>query len=257
MISKLRSNKVLIFFYRLKLAFSPFFRFRIWSFLKNISWYIRDFSFYRIKSNNKKFTLNFWDNIICLNDKTINTPIEPIYFYQDTWAAEKIFTINPKTHYDVGSSVKSMALISKKIPVTIVDIRPIFLELNSLNFIKGNILDLPFADNSIECISSLCVVEHIGLGRYGDNLDSNGSEKSIEELQRVVFSKGFIVFSVPVDFCNKIYFNAHRAFTRQYVLELFNHCNLVEEKYIYGSRLINEYRPQDGFGTGLFLFQKK
>jgi hypothetical protein len=44
---------------------------------------------------------------------------------------------------------------------------------------------LPFKNNSIECISSLCVLEHIGLGRYGDKLDPFGTEKAIEEIKTI------------------------------------------------------------------------
>lgn len=87
-----------------------------------------------------------------------------------------------------------------------------------LFFKKGSILELPFEDNSIQTLSSLCVVEHIGLGRYGDPVDSFGSEKAIKELKRVLQVGGIILFSVPVDNENKIYFNAHRAFAREYIL---------------------------------------
>lgn len=47
-----------------------------------------------------------------------------------------------------------------------IDIRPLELKLDNLFFLKGSILALPFADNSIESLSSLCVVEHVGLGRF-------------------------------------------------------------------------------------------
>jgi len=66
-----------------------------------------------------------------------------------------------------------------------VDIRPIDVSLDNLFFVKGSILNLPFRNNSIESISSLCVVEHIGLGRYGNVIDPYGSEKAIKELKRV------------------------------------------------------------------------
>ena len=142
-------------------------------------------------------------------------------------------------------------------PITIVDIRPIKLKLDNLYFKKGSVLQLPFADNSIYSLSSLCVIEHIGLGRYGDDLDSFGSEKAICELKRVVEIGGVILISVPVDKENKVYFNAHRAFTRKYVLELFHKFDLIEEKYIYGTKVYLEYDPKKEFGTGLYLFKKR
>ncbi len=65
------------------------------------------------------------------------------------------------------------------------------------------------------------------------------------------------LFSVPVDTDNKIYYNAHRAFTREYILELFlDDCEVIEEKYIYGTDLSDNYDKAKGFGTGLYLFKK-
>ncbi|MEM5947460.1 DUF268 domain-containing protein [Spirochaetia bacterium 38H-sp] len=193
----------------------------------------------------------------CLFDNLSYTPVDPVYFYQDTWAAKKIFELKPKHHIDVGSSAKTVGILSQFVPVTMVDIRPIQLKLEGLNFIKGSILDLPFDDYSVESISSLCVVEHIGLGRYGDEIDAYGSEKAIKELKRVIKVGGIILFSVPVDQENKIYFNAHRAFTRDYILKLFkDDCELIEEKYQYGTSLYDKYDPNKGFGTGLYYFRK-
>jgi Caenorhabditis protein of unknown function, DUF268. len=115
---------------------------------------------------------------------------------------------------------------------------------------------LPFKNNSIECISSLCVLEHIGLGRYGDKLDPFGTEKAIEEIKRVTKKEGFVIVSVPVYRENAVFFNAHRAFTRIYIIELFHSFDLLEEKYIY-DEIFDEFIPEKGLGTGLFLFRKK
>lgn len=127
----------------------------------------------------------------------------------------------------------------------------------NLHFQKGSILDLPFEDNSIDSLSSLCVVEHIGLGRYGDPVDSFGSEKAIAELKRVLRVGGVLLFSVPVDNVNRVYFNAHRAFTRDYILELFEDFSIVDEKYHYGTKLYDSYDTEKGFGTGLYMMKKK
>jgi len=192
-----------------------------------------------------------------LKDKTEKTLVEPIYFFQDTWAAQKIFQANPKHHYDIGSAVKTVGIISQFVPTTMIDIRPIDISLDNLFFMKGSILNLPFRNNSIESISPLCVVEHIGLGRYGDVLDPYGSEKAIKELKRVLKKGGNLYFSVPVDKECRLYFNAHRAFTRNYILELFRDLILLEEKYIYGKKVYDKYDKAKGFGTGLFHFCKK
>jgi SAM-dependent methyltransferase len=191
----------------------------------------------------------------CLGDDTEETPIEPIYFYQDTWAFEKIIKQNPCHHYDVGSQHKFVAFLSKVLPVTMVDIRPLSLSLDTLNFKKGSILELPFADESIDSLSSLCVVEHIGLGRYGDSLDPKGTEKAIVELKRVIKSQGHLYLSIPIDDETRTYFNAHRAFKEDYLYELFYPFEILESRYIYDKNFLKE--KISGFGIGLYHLYKK
>jgi SAM-dependent methyltransferase len=178
------------------------------------------------------------------------TLIEPIYFYQDTWAFEKIVQQRPKHHIDVGSHHKYVTLLSKVVPVTIIDLRPWSLPLDTVRFQKGSILELPFENNSVESVSSLCVVEHIGLGRYGDLLDPEGSEKAINELKRIIRPRGNLYLSVPINDENRTYFNAHRVFSEDYLKTLFHPFAIVEQRYIYG----NDFREKrlKGFGIGLY-----
>lgn len=218
--------------------------------------FLNEYKYYLYQTGNPNFRVATHFLYPCLTDRTATTPIEPTYFFQDTWAAGKIFQIKPKHHYDVGSSIKTIGILSQFVPTTMIDIRPVELELNNLFFKPGSILALPFEDNTVESLSSLCVVEHIGLGRYGDPIDPWGSEKAIKELTRVLKPGGNLYFSVPVDQECRVYFNAHRAFTRNYILELFQEMKLSEEKYIYGRTVQGNFDVAKGFGTGLYHFTK-
>lgn len=252
---RLRNNstlKNLLYFFR---GFQIFFVFKPILMLRQFKWFFEKLNELKKFENNPKFTKIAY--FPCLSDNISYTPLEPTYFFQDSWAAKHIFNLKPTHHYDVGSSAKTMGILSQFTPVTMIDIRPIELELPNLFFRKGSILALPFEDNSLETISSLCVVEHIGLGRYGDDIDTFGSEKAIRELKRVLKVGGIILFSVPIDDENKIYFNAHRAFTRDYILELFQDFKVLDEKYHYGLKVYDEYDPIKGFGTGLYMLQKQ
>lgn len=193
----------------------------------------------------------------CIGDDTVLTPIEPTYYFQDSWAFEQIINRMPASHVDIGSHHTFVAHLSKVLPVTMVDIRPLALEMPSIRFQEGSILSLPYADQSLDSVSSLCVVEHIGLGRYGhgDPLDPDGTEKALEELKRVIAPNGYLYISLPVDDRNTTYFNAHRAFSEQYILDLFGNFDVVEKRYIYGKRFVKVIG--NGFGVACYVLRKK
>ena len=190
----------------------------------------------------------------CLGDDTASHEIEPTYFYQDAWAFEKIVQNLPKEHVDVGSHHKFVALLSKVVPVTMVDLRPLSLPLDTLVFRQGSILEMPYEDGTVESLSSMCVVEHIGLGRYGDPLDPRGTEKAVAELKRIIRPGGNLYVSVPVDDVNRTYFNAHRAFTEPYLEELFAPFEMLERRYIYEREFGTELKS--GFGTGCYHLRR-
>ncbi|HVB19807.1 MAG TPA: DUF268 domain-containing protein [Candidatus Paceibacterota bacterium] len=224
--------------------------------LGEFSAFVSDWRAYRKLPQNPSFALSTEDLYPRLFDKTATTGVDPVYFYQDAWLAKKIFGVKPARHTDVGSHLPTIGIISQFVPTTMVDIRPPAVTLSELSFVKGNILALPFRDGEIPSLSSICVIEHIGLGRYGDPLDPFGSEKAVNELVRVLAPSGNLYISVPIDSENKVYFNAHRAFTRDYVLELFKSISLIEERYIYRNDLSDSYDATKGFGTGLYHFKK-
>jgi hypothetical protein len=231
--------------------------FNIFAIFYKMLLFLWEFTRYSQLERNNRFTISSIDLYPCLTDRTSTTPLDPVYFYQDTWASAKIFQNHPSHHYDVGSSVKTIGIISQLIPVTMIDIRPIELTLHGLSFKEGSIVQLPFDDSSIESISSLCVVEHIGLGRYGDPLDQFGSEKAMKELIRVTKSTGYIYFTVPIESKNRVYFNGYRSFTRQYIIDAFKFCELLEERYIYGKTISESHDPKSDNGIGLFMFRKR
>ncbi len=218
--------------------------------------FFADYRAYKKLNTNDRFSLKTSDLYPRIYDKTSTTPVDHVYFYQDAWCAKKVFELKPAHHYDIGSEVGMIGIISQFTPTTMIDIRPLNLSISGLSFIKGSILNLPFKDGEISSLSSICVLEHIGLGRYGDPLDSFGSEKAFTEMIRVLSDGGSLYISVPIDDENRVYFNAHRAFTRDYVLELAKGLTLVEEQYIYGSNMQSAYDPKKGFGTGLYHFKK-
>jgi len=173
-------------------------------------------------------TIKLGDTYPCLFEKTSTTHIDSHYFYQDLWAFKKINQIKPKLHVDVGSNVKFVGFITAITKVQFIDIRPLDVQgLDNFENIKGSILEMPYGDNTLESISCLHVAEHIGLGRYGDELDPLGTKKAAQELSRCLARGGHLFFSLPVG-KPRVCFNAHRIHSPRQILDYFGGLKLLE-----------------------------
>lgn len=196
-----------------------------------------------------------------LRDRTAVTPVDLNYFYQDTWAAGKILATRPKVHVDLGSTALLVGILAKCTRVISVDVRPLSVMLDGLVTCAGTGVALPFRDRSIRSLSSLCVLEHIGLGRYGDQIDPQGTEKAAAELQRVLAPGGDLYLSVPIEKESRVYFNAHRAFSMTTVTKMLSELDLEETVLVQGHRKLSPreidaldfYRPMV---FGLFHFRR-
>ena len=196
----------------------------------------------------------------CLGDWSTHTPFDPHYFYQGAWLARRVIATKTPKHVDIGSSVLTISVLSAQVETVFVDYRPLKASLPGLTSIAGNILDLPFADASIDSLSCLHVIEHIGLGRYGDPIDPQGSIKAALELQRIVSRGGNLFLSLPIG-RERVCFNAHRVHAPSSVLALFADMNLVEFSFVDDAGQYCEHQSMetaDGleYGCGLFHFQK-
>ncbi len=159
-----------------------------------------------------RFACRWADRYPCLNDATSCTPFEPHYTYHPAWAARILAVTRPSLHVDISSSLSFVAIASAFIPIEFYDFRPAQLTLSNLESKFADILSLPFESGSVTSISCMHVVEHIGLERYGDRLDSQGDLKAMKELARVVAPGGQLLFVVPVGGESLVHYNAHRIY---------------------------------------------
>jgi hypothetical protein len=211
-----------------------------------------------------RFQINWKDRWIHLRDATSTTAFDKHYIYHTAWAARVLAEINPRQHVDVASSLYFTTSVSAFIKTTFIDFRPAELGLSGLISEAGTLAALPFESNGVESISCMHVVEHVGLGRYGDPLDYNGDIVAAKELQRVLAKSGHLLFVVPVTGVPRIEFNAHRVYSYQQVLDLFPDLVLQEFALIpdddVADGLIRDADPslaeQQRYGCGCFHFVK-
>jgi 2-polyprenyl-3-methyl-5-hydroxy-6-metoxy-1,4-benzoquinol methylase len=81
--------------------------------------------------------------------------------------------------------------------------------------------------NKYDSISTLHVIEHFGLGRYGDPIDYYGHIKAIDNITKMLKTGGKLYFSTPIG-PQRIEFNAHRVFSIEYLLNMFKESYTVD-----------------------------
>jgi SAM-dependent methyltransferase len=197
----------------------------------------------------------------CLYDRTTNTAIDRHYFYQNIWAMKCIKDSNIAEHVDVGSLASFVGLLSTIVKVIFIDIRPLEIELPNFESRPGSILQLPFADGSVQSISCLHVAEHIGLGRYGDPLDPMGTQKAAHELARTLAPGGHLYFSLPVG-VPRTCFNAHRIHSPNQIMQYFEKLDLVSfcavtDKGEYHINISPSDMDNARYACGMFHFTKR
>jgi SAM-dependent methyltransferase len=197
----------------------------------------------------------------CLNDATATTGFDAHYIYHTSWAARIVIRQNPEYHVDISSSLYFVALTSAVVPVIFYDYRPAEITLPGLECQSADITNLPFEDNSVKSLSCMHVMEHIGLGRYGDPFDPKGDLKGIAELERVLSPGGSLLFVVPIGGEPILQFNAHRIYTYSQIVERFDGLKLMEFALISDDGQFLERADEkdadcQSYGCGCFLFEK-
>lgn len=193
-----------------------------------------------LEKSNEKINLSIMP---CLFDKENYSLKLQYYDYQNAWAFEKLLESKPNELIDIGSIITFLVFASKITKVTTIDIREQNLPIKNLETKIGDILNIPYQDNSVDFLSSLSVIEHIGLGRYGDKIDLDGMQKSINEFDRVLKKNATLLISVPIGPTNIIEFNAHRRFTPEKIYQMFKNFSIDDEVYIFKNEMmdINKY----------------
>jgi SAM-dependent methyltransferase len=233
--------------------------FFIWRYFEYLKDWLRFASLQRA-SGDTRFRLSMRDRMPSLWEKSAQTSFDAHYVFHNAWAIRSVLKIRPNTHVDISSTLYFCTSLSASIPVKFFDYRPAPLNLSQLSSDRCDLMHLPFADGSIDSLSCMHTIEHVGLGRYGDKIDPEGDLRAFSELKRVVAPGGNLLIVLPAG-AQRLCFNAHRIYAYDSVLAQFGGYDLIEAALVTdsghfipsASRI--EFDAQQ-YGCGCFWFRK-
>lgn len=185
-------------------------------------------AFYEMSAIDPRFTLQWMHCRPYMNDRNKKLAFDRHYFYHPAWAARVLAETKPSKHVDISSIIQFAGHISAFLPTEYYEFQDLDINLSGLNVGKADLCHLQFESSSVQSISCMHAIEHIGLGRYGDSLDPEGDLRAAAELERVVAQKGQLLLAVPISDHPRVEFNAHRIYSYDMLLAMFPNMKLVE-----------------------------
>jgi len=225
-----------------------------------VSMFYKDFSEFEKLNTDGRFLLDKKDIYPCLDDNTGTTNFDAHYTYHPAWAARIVKEINPELHVDISSTLHFCSILSAFVKTAFYDYRPASLKLDNLESRHADLVQLPFANDSINSLSCMHTIEHVGLGRYGDPLDPGGDLKAFAELKRVCGVKGNLLIVVPVG-VKKLQFNTHRIYDPYDIVKYMagfelKKFALVDDKGDFDDHSDLAIAAAQQYGCGCFWFVK-
>lgn len=173
------------------------------------------------------------------------TQLDKHLFQLDLLVAQEVFKRKPYKHLDIGSKVDGLVShIASFRELDVLDIR--FFDISykkNINIITEDLLLVDTEKYKYDSISSVGCIAHVGLGRYGDKIDTEGDLKSLKKITEMLSENGYLYLAVPTGI-EKIVFNSHR----QYDPEKFK--NLLNK---YELEILNQFT----FDKNAFLIENK
>lgn len=152
--------------------------------------------------------------------------------YECEFAARHLNKLNPDKILDIGSYRHFIIGILSHSKVTTVDIRGREPILPSETVVIGDAKKLNLPNDQFDAILSLCTLEHVGLGRYGDEFDLEADRKAFGEMTRLLKSGGHLIFTTSITGGQpSLVFNAHRIYSYEMIRAFCSGLVCIEEKF--------------------------
>jgi len=157
--------------------------------------------------------------------------------YECAFASHHIARITPQKILDVGSYRLWIIGLLANYSVVTVDARERKTYLTNEQAITCDAKDIKYPSNSFDVVTSLCAIEHFGLGRYGDEFDLSADKTAFEEMVRVLRPQGHLIYTTTITRADpSLAFNAARTYGYEMLTRLSADLVCVEEKF-YSRRI--------------------
>lgn len=200
--------------------------------LRGLPIYLRDWLTFRKSYDGR---MKFWP---CLHDRyEEGGASKGEYFWQDLLVARAIHAANPVKHVDIGSRVDGfVAHVASFRDCEVFDIRPISTSIPGVIFRQADLMSpvsLPVTADEGYCDSLSCLhaIEHFGLGRYGDSVNSQGYICGITNMARLLKQGGIFYLSTPIG-QERVEFNANWVFDPRSIVHCAEMAGMVLQKLI-------------------------
>ena len=136
---------------------------------------------------------------------------------EHSWVAAHI-PLGPGSGLDFGSGNTNLSLVAVRRGLHMLATdriaAPWSFEHPDFMFVQGDAFALGLAPRSLDLIINCSTVEHLGLGRYGDPLDTDADLDGMQRLRDLLSPSGVMLLTIPVG-VDTVMPKLHRIYGRQ------------------------------------------
>jgi len=100
---------------------------------------------------------------------------------------------------------------------------------DNLHSIVGDIRETSFPNSFFDVVVAVSTIEHVGLGRYNDPIDTEGDKNVMKEIKRIMSRNGLLLITVP--FGKKAVTLLHRVYDENTLLSLLKGFDIQSIEY--------------------------
>ena len=166
--------------------------------------------------------------------------------YEYAYVVEKFreYNIRNKDILDIGSSGSILPTILAALGnwVICIDVRKWPVVWENLEVVKCELADADIAPESIDIITCISTIEHVGLSNYGDQEDIDGDIKGIAMLRKYLKPKGKMILTTPFGKA-AIFYPYHRIYDNSRFSKLTSGFSVLDKRYFGPIDKPDVYRP--------------